>query len=315
MSSGKKHAELLTLCENEAWDEVIAKLKAGKVPSKQLAFANDEGLRVLHLACLEERLDVVELLLQAGADPWASDNEGTNCLHIAATLSSPPMLKLLLEAPQKKGSKANVDAADQQGSTALHPAVEPADETDAQAAAECAELLLKAGASISAQNAAGKTASDLAILAEVRSVVDAAKKGASRRGKRPTDPSTPDKKGGGGEEEEEAAAKPVAVPRGARPGGRRRRSGRPRDGRDGRCGGGEGRQGSAAPTGGERGGCGRRLHRRGRGGGGEPKGSERRQGAAPAPQQRRTRRRSPRRRRRPPGSDRGAGGALGGAAD
>ena len=174
--------ELLTLCENEAWDEVIAKLKAGKVPSKQLAFANDEGLRVLHLACLEERLDVVELLLQAGADPWASDNEGTNCLHIAATLSSPPMLKLLLEAPQKKGSKANVDAADQQGSTALHLAVEPADETDAQAAAECAELLLKAGASISAQNAAGKTAkSDLAILAEVRSVVDAAKKRVAAR--------------------------------------------------------------------------------------------------------------------------------------
>ena len=201
MSSGKKHAELLTLCENEAWDEVIAKLKAGKVPSKQLAFANDEGLRVLHLACLEERLDVVELLVQAGADPWASDNEGTNCLHIAATLSSPPMLKLLLEAPQKKGSKANVDATDQQGSTPLHLAVEPADETDAQAAAECAELLLKAGASISAQNAAGKTASDLAILAEVRSVVDAAKKGASRRGKRPTDPATPDKKSGGGEEE------------------------------------------------------------------------------------------------------------------
>ena len=44
------------------------------------------GPHSLHYACLEEQLEVTELLLQAGADPSAGDSDGTTCLHIAATL-------------------------------------------------------------------------------------------------------------------------------------------------------------------------------------------------------------------------------------
>ena len=223
------------------------------MPSKQLAFANDEGLRVLHLACLEEELDVVELLLQAGTqDPWASDNEGTNCLHIAATLSSPPMLKLLLEAPQKKGLEGeHVDEADQQGSTALRPD-RRAGGRDGRTGGGGVRRAAAPGRRLDLRpERRGQDRGDLAILAEVRSVVDAAKKGASRRRKRPTDPSTPDKKGGGGEEEEEAGRQPVAVPRGRASGGRVvDEAGDLETGGTGGAAAEKGGKGSAAPTGG-----------------------------------------------------------------
>ena len=86
MASAK--SALLQLCEKQAWDDVRAMLtnKKTKVKKEQLAHTSDEGLTPLAHACLEEVLDVVELLLKAGADPMAADPEGTNCVHIALSL-------------------------------------------------------------------------------------------------------------------------------------------------------------------------------------------------------------------------------------
>jgi hypothetical protein len=165
---------LLQLCEENAWDEVRAKLKGGRVSSKQLAFASADGLTALALACLEEVLDVVELLLKTGSDPGAADAEGTNCLHIAATLSNAKLLKLLLGAGGGRKVAEVINRVDQAGNTPLHLAVEPADEADAPDAAQCVEVLLKHGASTAIKNEDGKAPLELATLAAVRKVFDAA---------------------------------------------------------------------------------------------------------------------------------------------
>ena len=173
--SVSEKSQLLALAEENKWTDLASRLKF-KVQTKQVNHANDEGLTCLHLACLEEKLDIVTALLKAGGDPSAADNEGTNCLHIAATLSSAPMLKQLIDAAPKK-SGLDVNKPDMQGSTPLHLAVEPADEADAAAAAECVEVLLKAGASTTVKNAAGKTALELATLSAVKAAVEGGKKG------------------------------------------------------------------------------------------------------------------------------------------
>ena len=184
MASAKSY--LLSLCEKQAWDDVRTFLKgdgkkASKVKKEQLTFTSAEGLTSLAHACLEEVMDVIELLLKVGADPMAADPDGTNCLHIAATLSNGKMLKLLLE---KASKKPDVNAADKAGSAPLHLAVEPADPADAAAAAECVTILLGAGANAAAKNGDGEAPMALASLEAIRAVLQTAvgKKGAGRRG-------------------------------------------------------------------------------------------------------------------------------------
>ena len=86
MSAAK--SALLALCEKKSWDEVRAFLtdKKKKLKKEQIAFVSEEGLTSLAHACLEEVLDVVELLLKAGADPRVSEPEGINCVHVRRSL-------------------------------------------------------------------------------------------------------------------------------------------------------------------------------------------------------------------------------------
>ena len=74
------------------------------------------GRTPLHEACLEENFDAVKVLVEAGADLEATDNEGKTPLHLAWNLSY-TMAELLLE----KG--ANPNTADVQGNTPLHLSV------------------------------------------------------------------------------------------------------------------------------------------------------------------------------------------------
>ena len=59
---------LISLCEAYSWPRVIKLLREG-VPAKQVNKAGREGLTPLHYACLEEQLEVTELLLQQLQDP------------------------------------------------------------------------------------------------------------------------------------------------------------------------------------------------------------------------------------------------------
>ena len=182
MASAK--SALLSLCEGGKWDEV-RELVANKVKKEQLAYAGEDGVTSLATACLEEVLDVVELLLKAGADPMAADSDGMNCLHLAAQLSNAALLKLLLDLPAKK---PDVNKADKSGNTPLHFAVEPSDAADAAAAGECVTMLLNYGANAAAKNGDGNTAQDLASLGEVKTALQGGNK-SSRRGKKGNEPS------------------------------------------------------------------------------------------------------------------------------
>ena len=181
---------LCDLCEAAKWAEVRTRLKASKPPpAKQLNYQGDEGLTPLAHACLEEVVDVVEMLLKAGADPRVADDEGSSCLHVAATLANAALIRILC-AHRKR--PADVNAADKSGTTPLHHAVEAQAESGARAAAECVEALLAHGAKPDVKNRAGKTPLDLAAGAgEVRSALEAAasaKRGGGRRKQRGNEP-------------------------------------------------------------------------------------------------------------------------------
>ena len=75
----------------------------GKTKNLALAWASHEG----HNA-------IVQLLLDAGADPNAEDDDGVPALHFATSKGDPEVVKILLYAG------ANVYATDKTGMTALH---------------------------------------------------------------------------------------------------------------------------------------------------------------------------------------------------
>ena len=70
-----------------SWTKLLKRLQAGLSPQEVNA-ADDHGLTPLHHASLDENVEVVVALLEAGADASAGDDEGTTALHIAATLSN-----------------------------------------------------------------------------------------------------------------------------------------------------------------------------------------------------------------------------------
>ncbi len=119
------------------------------------------GDTALHLAAAGHRVEIVKLLLAAGADPDAAANRRrSNPLHYAADgfINGPAWnakrqvatIRCLLDAG------ANLHAQDQNGATALHRAVRTR-------CAEAVRLLLEAGADPELKNKPGSTAFHLAV--------------------------------------------------------------------------------------------------------------------------------------------------------
>jgi ankyrin repeat protein len=103
--------------------------------------AGEDGARVLHWIIKSKNswtiekdfLDTVNLLLNAGADVHAVDNEGYTPLHWAAKIDSLDIVKMLLDAG------ADVDVQDNNGTTPLHKAA-------VKNSSRVVKMLLKAGA-------------------------------------------------------------------------------------------------------------------------------------------------------------------------
>lgn len=106
---------------------------------------SDSSLTFLILAMREADASFVQLLLDAGVNPNATDSDGCTALMLAAEWGDKGTVSILLKAG------ANVNTADHQGRTALMRA---ANEWDLG----IVRLLLKSGADVNASDKAGETA-------------------------------------------------------------------------------------------------------------------------------------------------------------
>lgn len=115
------------------------------------------GDTVLHWATLANGKDVLQTLLQAGANIEAENKLGQTALHIAAEQGSAAMVKMLLDA----GADANATAC--RGDTPLHRALRSSILKDGDTGSKI-KMLLQAGSEIKAKNEPGQIALFVAIL-------------------------------------------------------------------------------------------------------------------------------------------------------
>jgi carboxypeptidase D len=122
--------------------------------------ADQESMTPLHLAAMKGRAGMADLLLAAGAKVDARDRHGRTPLHLAAQGNHVDLIERLLAAG------AELNAADGSGNTPLHEAAR-------RFRAEAARKLIAAGADVNAANAEGMTPLHMAASArpaEVREV-------------------------------------------------------------------------------------------------------------------------------------------------
>ena len=115
-----------------------AKLKLQSDPNKA-KLQDENGLTPLHIASRGDAINIVKLLLGAGADPKAKDPRGNTPLHIACYFGNIKTARLLLEA------KAELNAQNEYGVTPLHMATR-------MGQLDVVELLLEAGADPNAKD-------------------------------------------------------------------------------------------------------------------------------------------------------------------
>jgi ankyrin repeat protein len=131
----------------------------------QISAGSKYGSKLLLLAARKRRADIAEKLIELGADVNVADQGGTTPLIAAAPCDDNPgpvgtkLISLLLR------HGANVDAANNNGSTALMGASLYGD-------LEVVKLLVGAGANVSNTDAMGRTAISLALESNHHDIVD-----------------------------------------------------------------------------------------------------------------------------------------------
>jgi len=108
-------------------------------------------------------LDVVEILIEAGADVTAKRMDGANALKIALSPSEDGRIVEIIKALIDAG--ADVNAKSDNGRTVLMYAASPRADTNV------VQLLIDAGADVNATDDAGTTALDLAVADERADIV------------------------------------------------------------------------------------------------------------------------------------------------
>ena len=110
---------------------------------------NPEEARILPDVASQGRREAVELLLDAGADIAARGVDGGTALHVAAWFCQPDMIELLLQRSAPLDIQGDIHESTPLG-WAAHGSRFAGDKNSGPAYARIAELLLEAGASISA---------------------------------------------------------------------------------------------------------------------------------------------------------------------
>ena len=110
--------------------------------------SDEYGRTVLHLALECNRRDMVEVLLENGADAMQADGQGGALLHLAVACGLPDMAELLLD------HNADVMQPDGQGRTPLHLAA-------LSESPKLVAVLLRRGASVMRPDRQGIKPSDL----------------------------------------------------------------------------------------------------------------------------------------------------------
>ncbi|KAL1985149.1 hypothetical protein VTN96DRAFT_8171 [Rasamsonia emersonii] len=120
---------------------------------------NNLGQNALHFATSKSNLSTVRTLIAHKCSARVKDKRGQLPLHRAAAVGSIPILKILLEE-----GKSPVDAADNDGLTALHHAI-------SEGHGDVAIQLLKAGADPLKRDNEGRYAIELAPDSKVRKYI------------------------------------------------------------------------------------------------------------------------------------------------
>jgi ankyrin repeat protein len=79
-----------------------------------------KGQTVLQLACLEQNLEAIRILLSYGANTLAKDDSGMNAFHCAAQSGSIDALRLVYEGASRLGVQDIAQRKDKSGRNALH---------------------------------------------------------------------------------------------------------------------------------------------------------------------------------------------------
>ncbi|KAM9591731.1 LOW QUALITY PROTEIN: protein phosphatase 1 regulatory subunit 12C [Morphnus guianensis] len=91
----ERAAEFRAVCAGADLAEARAMVRAGG--RALLGGANADGISALHQACIDENMEVVQFLVESGADVNQADNEGWTPLHVAASCGYQHIAQYLLE--------------------------------------------------------------------------------------------------------------------------------------------------------------------------------------------------------------------------
>ncbi|NXF85101.1 PP12C phosphatase, partial [Eubucco bourcierii] len=92
----ERAAEFRAVCAGAELAEARAMVRAGGGRAL-LGGANADGISALHQACIDENMEVVQFLVESGADVNQADNEGWTPLHVAASCGHRHIAQYLLE--------------------------------------------------------------------------------------------------------------------------------------------------------------------------------------------------------------------------
>lgn len=141
----------MNLIESIFRGDVEAVRIAAKQSPAEIEAPDEGGRSPLMHATIDKKVDIVLLLLEAGADPNAQDGRGNSPLHFATQGHDPDVASCLI------ANGAKVDLVNENGNSPLFNAV-----FNSRGHGELIALLIESGANKDLKNAHGVSPSDLA---------------------------------------------------------------------------------------------------------------------------------------------------------